>query len=168
MRYALFVCWWVLLFSPDAFTQTGSEGMKLYDSEAFDIQFSIPENWETHSEEMDGVPVLASESPDRSVVLLIYTFKDLEQSIDDLFGAAVKDLEFKVDGDFGEDEVNGMHALVGEGTGVIDRRAVNFILMSAAHKDTNYLAYIFTDPDKYPNNATMMAKILESFSPLKK
>lgn len=167
MRYT-FVSWLVILLLMLSVFAQSNRGMKTHDAPEFDIQFEIPDNWETHTEEMDGVPVLASESPDRSIVLLIYTFKDLEQSIDDLFNTAVKDLDFRIDGELGEDEVNGMPAIVGEGSGVIDQRAVNFILMSASHKDTNYLAYIFTDPDKYPGNANMMTKILDSFAPLKK
>jgi hypothetical protein len=71
-------------------------------------------------------------------------------------------------GEYAEEEINGLHAYVAEATGKIRGHNVGMFIMGATYGANNYVAYIFTDEDKFDKNAKIMNKTLDSFRPIAK
>lgn len=140
-----------------------------FSSEKHNIKFSVPGKWKTSSgTNANGVPFLESESSDGSLYLMVYAYKDSSLSTEDLLDKAVDDLGVKLTGEANEEEINGLHAWVGEATGRIEGQPVGLFIMAATLDEDNYVAYVFTEQSKFDKNAPVMNKILDSFTPLRK
>lgn len=139
-----------------------------YESKEYNIQFDVPAKWKTTHGIKKDIPYLESESPDGSVVLFVYVYEDSEISTEELFDKAVDDLDLDLEGEAEEEEINGLHAWVGEATGKIEGEKVGMFIMAATYDEFNYVAYIFTEEAKFEKNAKVMNKILDSFEPIEK
>ncbi len=140
-----------------------------FSSEAYNVKFSVPGKWKTETTtNKAGVPVLEAESPDGSLYLMVYAYKDSSLSTEDLLDKAVDDLGVKLTGEAKEEDINGLNAWVAEATGRIDGHPVGLFIMAATYDDDNIVAYVFTDQKAFTKNAPVMNRILDSFAPLKK
>ena len=135
-------------------------------ADKFNIQFKIPANWSTETDDDADVPSMISASPEEDIVLIGYVYKDSDISTEELLDQAVDGLNMDLEGEAEETEINGMLAWIGVGAGVIDDEVVGIIIMAATHKDNNYVVYIFTKADAFEDNFDLMEEIVTSFTPL--
>ena len=139
-----------------------------FENKDFNIRFQVPGKWKTHTDtNKAGVPFLEAESPDGSLYLFVYAYKDASLSTDDLLDKAIADLGMKLKGDAQDEDINELQALVAEATGSIDGRPVGMFIMAATFEDDNYVAYVFTELAKFDKNTGVMNQILDSFAPIK-
>ena len=139
---------------------------KTVTAKKFNIQFKIPADWETETENDADVPSMISTSPDEDIVLVGYVYKDSDISTEELFDQAVEDLEMELEGEAEETEINGMLAWIGVGAGDIEGVEAGIAMMAATYKDNNYVVYIFTAADAFEDNADLMEENVTSFTPI--
>jgi len=131
------------------------------ESEEFDVQFDIPENWEI---EMDGDTVTAFGN---GIFFVLAAVKDDSISTEELFEIQVEQLEVDSEGEVEEVELRGgILGLLGAGAGVIDGEVVGIMLLAATMDENNYLAYIFAAPAKFERKADLLADVITSLAPL--
>lgn len=131
-----------------------------YESEAFDIQFDIPDCWETEIE--DEMLTATGEG----IVFVLTAVKDESVSTKELFDIQVETMNMEAEGEYEEIELpGGILGVIGSGSGVIDGEVVGVILLAATLDDNNYLVYIFADPDAFEKNEAVMVDIITSLAP---
>lgn len=133
----------------------------IYESEEFDLQFSIPADWETVVEE-DMITAAGD-----GIVFVLGAVKDESISTLELFEIQVDALEVEAEGEYEELELaGGIQAVIGSGPAVIDGEVVALILLAATLDENNYIAYIFVDPEMYDAYEDLMVEVITSMQPL--
>jgi predicted Zn-dependent protease len=152
-----------LLIATVAFAQSWEK----YTSEEFNIQFEVPGTWQTTTDVESDIPFLEAVSPDETMVLMVYAYKNADISTKDLLSQAVNDLDMALTGEMNEEDINGLNAWVAEATGMINELKVGMFIMAATYDENNYVAYVFTEEKDFTKNSGVMNKILDSFKPLR-
>ncbi len=131
------------------------------ESEEFEIQFAIPESWET---EVDGDTVT---SYGNGVVFVLTAVKDNSISTEELFEIQIENLDMDTEGEVEEIELaGGIIGMLGGGAGIIEGEVAVVMLLAATLDDNNYLAYVFAKPKKFDKFEDTIIDVITSLEPL--
>ena len=150
-----------------AFAASQGSSWERYENAAMNISFQVPGGWSTTAGSEDGVPMLTSLSPDESISLVVVAYKDEAIGTEELLDRAIEELDAELEGEAEELDINGLHAWMATGVGVIDGGDVGLVIMAATYDENNYVAYVFSDIDVFERNAELMGTIIGTFAPLR-
>lgn len=142
-----------------------SQEWEIFEASEYNIKISVPPNWKTSTGTQDGIPYLEGISPDETLSLFIFVYKDAGINTQELLNNAVNDLGIALEGESAQENLNGMDAWVASAAGSIDGTEIHMFIAAATYDENNYVAYIFTAADNSEKNAPTMNKILDSLAP---
>ncbi len=161
--YSVFITT-VLFFS----INLSAQSWETFEAADYNIKISIPGNWKTDTGSQGDIPYLEATSPDQSMFLYIFVYKDASISTEELLDNAIDDLGIEMEGEANNENLNGMDAWVAVTAGLIDDMEVGIYITAATYNADNYVAYIFTPIEYFDKNAVVMNKIIDSLAPIKK
>ncbi|HMB90471.1 MAG TPA: hypothetical protein VKP65_06470 [Rhodothermales bacterium] len=151
----------LLLFISVAATQAKAQGWSTYESEAFGLQFDLPDDWTT---EVDGDMLVATGD---GIVMVVGAANDDSIDTYDLFGMMVENMGFEAEGEYEELEMaGGILGVLGTGVGEVEGETVGVVLLAATLDAANYFAYIYATPEAYEANVDTMIDVITSLAPL--
>lgn len=141
-----------------------SQEWDTYESGDYNFSISIPSDWKTSTGEEDGIPYLESISPDETLSLFIFVYKDETIGLQQLMDNAISDMGVGIVGEASPHNLNGLNALVAKAFGNINGVEIDMLVVTATFNENNYVAYTFTASDNYDKNSATMTKIINSLS----
>jgi len=151
----------LFLLASFAVSQATAQGWSTYESEAFGLQFDLPDAWTT---EFDGDLLVSTGD---GIVMVVGAANDDSIDTYDLFGMMVENMGFESEGEYEELEMaGGILGVLGTGVGEIEGETVGVILLAATLDAANYFAYIYATPEAYEANVDTMIDIITSLAPL--
>lgn len=144
-----------------------SQEWEIFEASEYNIKISVPPNWKTSTGTQDGIPYLEGISPDETLSLFIFVYKDAGISTQELLNNAVNDLGIALEGESAQENLNGMDAWVASAAGMIEGAEIDMFIAAATYDENNYVAYVFTSAANAENNAATMNRIIDSLAPIK-
>lgn len=151
----------LLLLAGFAAFQATAQGWSTYESEAFGLQFDLPDGWIT---QVDGDMLVSTGD---GIVMVVGAANDDSIDTYDLFAMMVENMGIEAEGEYEELEMaGGILGVLGTGVGDIEGETVGVVLLAATLDAANYFAYIYATPDAYEANVDTMIDIITSLAPL--
>lgn len=158
----------LLAFMAVMFINVSAQELETYSSAEYKISFQVPKSWKTTTSTEDGIPTLESYSPDSLAYMMILVYKDATLSTEQMFNEWMSKLEIKIEGKPTSENLNGMRAVMGLGSGVVSGVPLVYHLTAATFEDNNYVCYLLVPAEYADKYADTLGKIVESLTPIKR